>query len=460
MIIAPLEKFQILPLINFNIFGTDFFITNFLILSLAIFFSVIFVIFLNCAKNFHFFYVPIEFVFYFAKFVNLVGVRLFNDLMTGHYLILKFFSLSKNIILSKSRSNINSVLTKNYKKYIVKFITKLNKKTLLLNFNKFRFFSAGSKKASNNLNFPNVYHGILLGYSYGHLKIEDYLQNNFLVIHNQNYFVNISLWYQNREEVLNILNSTNFQRVLKLHSEKFGSQGYSWDLVGSLWVHPILCCYFLPKNNKKLRIKILGFSEFEQTYEDLYAIFPSNYFDLNKKIFLIKKSNVTFQIPQMEFLMIEFLRYKLEFYLWNSLNFKYAFFYFTSVAEEGPFANRTKVYCGVVKEYSSNLKKRLDNLKKYYSNMKLIGIVKFNTNFDNVLYDFEQSVLNELTKISKPFQKKLFFETDITCFPNISVEKLMSVVKKEYLLNSHTCAECPNQFIEAFNNSSNLNKKM
>ena len=53
-----------------------------------------------------------------------------------HYLILKFFSLSKNIILSKSKSNNICILTKNYSKYTVKFITKLNIETLLLASNK------------------------------------------------------------------------------------------------------------------------------------------------------------------------------------------------------------------------------------------------------------------------------------------------------------------------------------
>lgn len=58
MIFAPLEQFQILSLINFNILGTDFSITNFLILSLTTFFSIMFIVFFNCAKNLNFFYVP------------------------------------------------------------------------------------------------------------------------------------------------------------------------------------------------------------------------------------------------------------------------------------------------------------------------------------------------------------------------------------------------------------------
>lgn len=58
MILAPLEQFQILSLINLNIFGTDFSITNFLILSLTTVFSFIFIIFFNCAKNMKFYYVP------------------------------------------------------------------------------------------------------------------------------------------------------------------------------------------------------------------------------------------------------------------------------------------------------------------------------------------------------------------------------------------------------------------
>jgi ATP synthase subunit 6 len=58
MVLAPLEQFQILSLINLNIFGVDFSITNFLILNLTTIFSVIFVIFFNCAKNKNLFYIP------------------------------------------------------------------------------------------------------------------------------------------------------------------------------------------------------------------------------------------------------------------------------------------------------------------------------------------------------------------------------------------------------------------
>ena len=58
MILAPLEQFQILSLINLTIFGTDFSITNFLVLSLTTVFSLIFIIFFNCSKNINFFYVP------------------------------------------------------------------------------------------------------------------------------------------------------------------------------------------------------------------------------------------------------------------------------------------------------------------------------------------------------------------------------------------------------------------
>lgn len=48
-----------------------------------------------------------------------------------HYLILKFFSVSKSIILKKSKSNTFGVLTQNYNKYTIKFLTKLNLETLL-----------------------------------------------------------------------------------------------------------------------------------------------------------------------------------------------------------------------------------------------------------------------------------------------------------------------------------------
>ena len=58
MILALLEQFQILSLIHLTIFGTDFSITNFLVLSLTTVFSLIFIIFFNCAKNINFFDFP------------------------------------------------------------------------------------------------------------------------------------------------------------------------------------------------------------------------------------------------------------------------------------------------------------------------------------------------------------------------------------------------------------------
>lgn len=53
-----------------------------------------------------------------------------------HYLILKFFSFSKNIILNKSKLNTICILTQNYNNYSIKFLTKLNIETLLLITNK------------------------------------------------------------------------------------------------------------------------------------------------------------------------------------------------------------------------------------------------------------------------------------------------------------------------------------
>lgn len=68
-----------------------------------------------------------------------------------HYLILKFFSLSKNIILSKPKPNTICILTKNYSKYTVKFLTKLNIETLLLTSNKLVV-----NKKFITLNFKNL----------------------------------------------------------------------------------------------------------------------------------------------------------------------------------------------------------------------------------------------------------------------------------------------------------------
>ena len=58
MILAPLEQFQIISLINLNFFGTDFSIINFLVLSLTSIFSFLFIFFLNSAKSKNFLYAP------------------------------------------------------------------------------------------------------------------------------------------------------------------------------------------------------------------------------------------------------------------------------------------------------------------------------------------------------------------------------------------------------------------
>lgn len=48
-----------------------------------------------------------------------------------HYLILQFFSFSKNIILNKLKSTTIAVLTQNFNKYALKFLAKLKIETLL-----------------------------------------------------------------------------------------------------------------------------------------------------------------------------------------------------------------------------------------------------------------------------------------------------------------------------------------
>jgi hypothetical protein len=53
-------------------------------------------------------------------------------ILAVHYLILKFFSFNKPIILNKSKSNVICVFKQKFTKYTAKFLTKLNLETLLL----------------------------------------------------------------------------------------------------------------------------------------------------------------------------------------------------------------------------------------------------------------------------------------------------------------------------------------
>lgn len=104
MFLAPLEQFQILSLINFNIFGVDFSITNFLILSLTTLFSVIFVTFLNCAKNKNFFYVPnswqysLELIFRLVFQIVSEILSKENEKYLPFLIILFYFILVSNIV--------------------------------------------------------------------------------------------------------------------------------------------------------------------------------------------------------------------------------------------------------------------------------------------------------------------------------------------------------------------------
>lgn len=386
----------------------------------------------------------------FILVVNNIPGSFFQNVISEAFAIILLFSCL--LILNENQFFFNSV--KNFY-----FFDVLNSWQYLLNIvlsksNKSRFFSSNSNKS---INYPSVNEWTLHGYFYGHCDFRGRFIEDFVIIHNRNYFVSVSVWHPNKESLLKILNSSHFDTIILEHQKKFGNlvDGcFYFDIFGTLWVHPILCVYFVPMRYKFLWVKTLGFSEFKlPTYEQLCNIFPDSCFKKNQKTYLIKKLDITYHIPSMEYDMINHLRSILQIYSWSTFDFKYGMFFFTTGKKEGPYAHKPKVYVGVVKNYQSNLIKKLQPLKKYYSNMELLHVIKFDNNYDSEFYNFEESILNELKKISKPFEKKLSFETDITAFPNISKEKLTEVVLSHYNLNSHTCAICPAEFIKKFNES-------
>jgi ATP synthase subunit 6 len=58
MIFAPLEQFEILSIVNLNIFSLDISITNFLVMQIITGFFFMFILFCNSAENFSFYYTP------------------------------------------------------------------------------------------------------------------------------------------------------------------------------------------------------------------------------------------------------------------------------------------------------------------------------------------------------------------------------------------------------------------
>ena len=126
MILAPLEQFQIVPLINFSILNVDFSITNFLIFSLTILISITFITFLNTAKNNKLFFVPnswqylielgfglvfqtvsdilskenekylpfLVLLFHFIMFSNIIGLIPYSFTLTSHVFVTFYLSFS------------------------------------------------------------------------------------------------------------------------------------------------------------------------------------------------------------------------------------------------------------------------------------------------------------------------------------------------------------------------------
>ena len=327
---------------------------------------------------------------------------------------------------------------------------------------KLRFFSSNSKNFFiNNLNLPEVDERILSSYSYNYFNIQDCLRRvNLVVVHNRNYYINVSVWHQTESDVLNCLNSPGFQQILVSHEQKFGTQLCGWyyfDKVNSiLWVHPLLSIYFVPIANKQLRIEIFGSGELvEPTYEQLCGFFPSEFLEKHPKINTLKSttSNFLYQVPQMELYLVTYLKHKLQMESWSSFNFQHGFFCFTAGKNEGWYALRPILYVGKIK-VGSNLKKTLDVVIRYYKNVKLLGVVKFYNNYDGQLNNFEKIMVNKLHKINKPFKNQFKSALNLTAFPNISETDFRCTIFPEYYANFHySCAMCPPKFIECFNNN-------
>lgn len=126
MILAPLEQFQIIPLIHFSILNVDFSITNFLIFSFTIFINITFITFFNTAKNNKLFFVPnswqylielgfglvfqtvsdilskenekylpfLVLLFHFIMFSNLIGLIPYSFTLTSHVFVTFYLSFS------------------------------------------------------------------------------------------------------------------------------------------------------------------------------------------------------------------------------------------------------------------------------------------------------------------------------------------------------------------------------
>lgn len=326
---------------------------------------------------------------------------------------------------------------------------------------KSRFFSSNSKNINGLTNLLEVDYNILSPYSHNYFDFRNCIERiNFIIVHNKNFYINVSVWHRTESDVLSILNSDGFKKILLSHEQKFGTQlfgWYEWDYNNAiLWVHPLLCLYFIPKENRQLRFKIFG-SLLDPTYEQLCQLFSADFLGEHLKVAQIKSHinrNKIYEFPKMEYYLIKILKHRLQEDSWNTFQIQNAFYAFHAGPNTGPYAFRPILYIGITNG-QSDLKNRLNVVTKYYQNVKLLSVVKFYNNFDGQLHKFRGNMIEKLNKIGQPFRNPFPSTLNLHVLRNISVGDFEHAVFLEYIENfQHTSSLCLPEYIECFNNSS------
>lgn len=292
---------------------------------------------------------------------------------------------------------------------------------------------------------------MILEYNYKYFNYQNFIEReDLIVVHDRNFYINVSAWYSSSQQVLDILNSEEFQTVLYCHNLKFGGgQFRNWHYFkGSvLLVHPILSLFFIPKQNIILRNKIFYHTDYksDRYYEQVFRNFPKNIMEFSsyyRNSWVFGKSKVVYEVPKFEAQVILYLRDNLQAYSWATLDINLAFFCFRAKSDK---YTKSVLYFGSIKNSGIKLSEKIAELHEFFVDMKLLSVVKF---YDDVaLNDFETSFITILSKKNN-LKEHPNFDLKILDASNRSFSYALHW---QYYTNSHLCSICSPTSIDLLN---------
>ena len=268
---------------------------------------------------------------------------------------------------------------------------------------------------------------------------EDFSKSlSFCVLHDFQYFVNITPWFRSIDQIQKIIESTEFQVVLAKHNQRYpeetGIVHYYFD--NNFYCHPVLALYFASKVNEELYNLIFGQEGFDnlKCYQKMINFLGLFNLDVHSYECVIVNTNTEKSYTHSDIIklhLIENLKNKLQIHCWKNLQFKKSFICFST--------NSNDFICGSIKPYAT-LASQLKDLKKKYPNLKLLYVFKFYSS--ERLSEFDKSIRN-LIPSSTHFEKIVgsdFIRCDDT-------EKFISDnCLKEYFYSYSYCSSLLPQF--------------